>query len=89
MAFRIHIPDTVSIQAFDPADLPADWRQEPPPHSAQELGTRLLQNTCLLSVPSAIIPQERNFVINPLHPHFRKIKIRSPEPFSYDPRLWR
>jgi len=36
---------------------------------------------------TAIIPQELNYLLNPFHPHFKRIQIGRPEPFSFDPRL--
>jgi RES domain-containing protein len=41
----------------------------------------------VLEVPSVIIPGEVNYLLNPAHPHFRKIVIRKAEPFAFDPRL--
>jgi len=39
-------------------------------------------------VPSVIVPQESNFLINPLHPNFEKVKILKTELFSLDSRLF-
>lgn len=67
----------------------ADWRQIPAPTSTQELGAEWLNGgrSAVLRVPSAIIPTEYNFVLNPAHPDFKQIKIGPAEPFSLDPRL--
>ena len=43
---------------------------------------------CLLLVPSALTESENNWLINPQHPDFRKIGVRSVEPLSYDPRMF-
>jgi RES domain-containing protein len=43
--------------------------------------------TAVLAVPSAIIPEEINYVLNPAHPQFAKISISAPTPFTFDPRL--
>jgi RES domain-containing protein len=40
-------------------------------------------------VPSAVIPNEPNYLLNPTHPEFQRIKIGSPQPFAFDPRLLR
>jgi RES domain-containing protein len=42
-----------------------------------------------LSVPSAVIPKERNYILNPAHPDFARIVFASPEPFDFDDRLAR
>jgi RES domain-containing protein len=57
----------------------------PPMYFTQEIGSSI---ECLvLSVPSAIVPGERNFVIHPDHPAFTKIEFRDSVPFQFDPRL--
>jgi RES domain-containing protein len=43
--------------------------------------------TAVLKVPSAIIDLEYNYLLNPAHPDFEKIKIRSVNKFTFDPRL--
>ena len=57
----------------------------------QTLGNDWLQErkTCILSVPSAVVPAERNFLINPLHPDFSKISIGEAEFLEMDVRLLR
>jgi RES domain-containing protein len=41
----------------------------------------------VLAVPSAIIPREWNYLINPEHPDMKRIVVGKPEPFAFDPRL--
>ncbi|MBD0321414.1 MAG: RES family NAD+ phosphorylase, partial [Gemmatimonadetes bacterium] len=41
----------------------------------------------VLCVPSAIVPEESNYLINPLHPDSSKIKIKEVRPFQFDERL--
>jgi RES domain-containing protein len=41
----------------------------------------------VLSVPSVIIPEERNYVINVAHRNFSRIEFLPPKPFLFDPRL--
>jgi RES domain-containing protein len=43
--------------------------------------------SAVLAVPSVIIPEEFNYLLNPAHPDFKKISIGKPEPFAFDPRL--
>ena len=47
----------------------------------------LAGTSAVLRVPSALIPAENNFLLNPLHPGFRKLRIRKPVNFRFDPRL--
>lgn len=71
--------------------LPANWRVYPPPPAARVIGDRWLAEATLpaLRVPSALVPHEWNYLLNPLHPEFRRIEISAPEPVPLDPRLLR
>lgn len=71
--------------------LPADWRSPARSGTTVEIGESfvLACKSLALEAPSAIVPQESNYVINPRHPHFADLKIvRSFEPFSFDERLF-
>lgn len=70
-------------------NLPAHWRQEPPGPSTKKIGDVWLTEgrSAVLRVPSAIVPAENNYLINPEHPDFSKIQISRPERFVFDPRL--
>lgn len=69
--------------------LPANWRDEPVPVTTQRFGLEWFRSgrTAILAVPSAIVPDEENYVLNPTHPEFRKVKVSKPVPFVFDPRL--
>jgi RES domain-containing protein len=85
------IPDSVGITRVRASDLPRDWRSFPRPPALADLGSHwaAARATAVLAMPSAVIPQEVNYLLNTLHPHFKRIRIGRPEPFSFDPRLWR
>jgi RES domain-containing protein len=85
------IPDSVEAESIAIGDLPAGWERAPAPEYLQLLGAGWVrrQNTAVLSVPSAVIPSERNFLLNPSHRDFKRIKIGKPETFRFDPRLWK
>lgn len=91
VAFRIEIPDNVPWGALDPAQLPADWREEPPPDDCKVLGSAWAErgDTAILRVPSVIVPHEHNWLLNPRHPDFGRIAIGAPEPFGFDSRMWK
>ncbi|HMC28911.1 MAG TPA: RES family NAD+ phosphorylase [Verrucomicrobiae bacterium] len=69
--------------------LPEDWQAEPPPPSTKEIGDNWCRKSrsAVLAVPSVIVPDELNYLLNPVHPHFKKISIGKPERFAFDPRL--
>ena len=91
VAIPADIPASVAISRLGPSQLPADWRDYPAPESLADLGMRWARagTTAMLAVPSAIIPQELNYLFNPGHPAFREIRIGVPEPFALDPRMWK
>jgi RES domain-containing protein len=54
-----------------------------------QIGTEWLEQrvSAVLSVPSVIIPEERNYVLNVAHPDFKHIEFLPSKPFQFDPRL--
>ena len=74
---------------LEPSHLPADWTDCPASDSTRNIGTAWFNSgdSVILAVPSVIVPVETNYLINPLHPDFKKIKIGGPEQFEYDLRL--
>ena len=83
------LPDTLVIEHIDATRLPADWRALPAPESLQAMGTEWarLKNSAVLAVPSAVIPAETNYMLNPVHPAFGEIEIGIAQPFITDLRL--
>ena len=71
------------------ADLPPDWRLEPPPASTKPFGDAWVRagTSAILALPSVIIPGELNFLLNPTHADFNRIPRGPPEAFAFDPRL--
>jgi len=43
--------------------------------------------TAVLEVPSAVIPRECNYLLNPAHPHLTRVRVVGRTPFSFDSRL--
>lgn len=84
------VPDDVRIQQIGIRDLPRNWRDPPAREVLRDLGTAWVSRgaTAVLAVPSAVIPEERNYLLNPAHPDFRRIRIGGAEPFRFDPRMW-
>jgi RES domain-containing protein len=91
VAIAASIEPDIAIEVVAMVDLPADWRTYPAPASLALIGEAWLREgrTAVLSVPSVVIPHERNFIINPRHGDFAKLAIGSPEPFTFDPRMWK
>jgi RES domain-containing protein len=71
------------------SDLPSGWNSEPPTVASQSVGDAWVRSAThpVLSVPSAIVPEERNYLVNPAHPDFPRIVIGKPAALRIDPRL--
>jgi RES domain-containing protein len=85
----VDIPDDLDVLTVDVESLPRGWQRHPAPSALQKRGDRWLAEapTPVLQVPSAVIPTESNFLLNPRHPDFPSIAVASTDPFVYDPRL--
>ena len=84
------IPDDLRMGHIEVSDLPKNWRSYPVPEELQDLGTAWVASasTAMLAVPSAVIPDERNYLLNPAHPDFKRFHLNKPEAFHFDPRMW-
>jgi RES domain-containing protein len=87
--FRIDIPADLAIErCLRP---PARWRAEPPEQPSMRYGSAWLRRgrTAVLEVPSAVVPSEKTFLLNPQHPDFARLRVSRPAPFVFDPRMWK
>ena len=83
------IPESVPIERIAPEQLPANWREPGAREHLRIIGSDWVGNrsSAVLAVPSAVIPAETNYLLNPAHPDFSMIAIGSPEEFVTDLRL--
>jgi RES domain-containing protein len=81
--------DEALVQELAVHDLPQNWNVEPPPVDTQKVGDEWVAraSSAVLSVPSAVVPEERNFILNPRHPDFEHIEISGWMPCHFDPHL--
>jgi RES domain-containing protein len=86
---QARIPNSPTIQTVEEADLPPNWSSPVPSKKTRDLGTNWVRSgvTAVLSVPSVIVPSERNYLLNPAHPDFARIRFFPPRPFTFDRRL--
>ena len=91
MMMTIHIPDSLKLKKTTKAELPPKWSSFPPPASNKAIGDKFVADNkyCVLQIPSAVTQGDFNFLINPNHPEFMKIKIVGVEKFPFDNRIFR
>ena len=79
------------VEGLDVSALPRQWRRFPAPPEIQALGDRWVNDarSVVLRVPSVIIPTAYNFLLNPAHAESTKLRIEPPQPFEFDPRLFK
>lgn len=91
VVFRVTLDEDRHLLRLPREALPPAWSAFPWPDATQALGTLWFEraDSPVLEVPSAVVPAQRNYVLNPRHPDFGELEIEGPEPFPIDPRLGR
>ena len=85
----ISIPPRVKTTEIKLSDLPDNWHEFINYPYTQAIGDAWYKDkkTLVLKVPSAIVPQEFNYILNTHHPYFSKVKLLKTEDFIFDPRI--
>lgn len=85
----IEVPDYVSLKKVEADNLPGNWHEVSSAPVCRTIGDKWIDSgsSLLLSVPSAIIRDEFNVLINPAHPGFGKLSIKKVINFDFDRRL--
>jgi RES domain-containing protein len=74
---------------WSPPKLPAGWKRWPYSKTNAAVGDNWVRSerSAVLKLPSAVVPEEFNYILNPSHPDFGRISIGKPRVFKADPRL--
>ncbi len=90
MLTQLELPEYEYLY-WEPNELPPGWDNKPADTPSMEFGSAWLQSVSHLGliVPSAVLPVQKNLVINPHHPAWPRIKILEMKDFFYDPRMFR
>jgi len=77
------------VELLNRARLPSDWNQSPPPTQLQVIGDEWISrgSSAVLKVPSAVVEEENNYLINPVQKDFKKLKLGSMKPLILDKRF--
>jgi RES domain-containing protein len=87
----LNIPDKMNITEMNEDMLPLGWKSSPFTTVTQQFGDRFIYENKfpVMKVPSAVIPGDLNYLINPRHPDFGKIEIIKKEPYEFDERFFK
>lgn len=91
VAMQIDIPDVLRVDERGVHELPPDWRE--PEHPAcqnageQWLDTSHAERAAVLRVPSAVVPLEWNYLLDPAHPDFARIRLADAKGYALDERV--
>jgi len=90
MMLEVEIPDGVGIEEIAIADLEKGWNSHPPRTHTQFIGDQFIRENAnsILMVPSAVVPGDSNYLLNPQHIESKEIKISNTWPFPFDERLF-
>ncbi|MGV3503573.1 MAG: RES family NAD+ phosphorylase [Adhaeribacter sp.] len=85
----IHVPEGLPREQIKTSQLPADWHKTRNYPLCQPIGEAWYHRgaSAILEVPSSIVPNESNFILNTRHPDFKSIRIIRREDFNFDPRI--
>lgn len=86
-----HLPADVAVSHVEASALPADWRTLGTRDALQAIGRAWLEEgtSAVLAAPSAVVPAEHSYLLNPRHPDFARIVIGEPKALDADVRLLR
>jgi RES domain-containing protein len=85
----IDCSDLVNIKTISLNNLPDNWTSFDQMYTTQQIGDEWIkkQGSAIMKVPSSIIEEEYNYLLNPEHPDFVKIKLVKTAPFVFDQRI--
>ncbi|MDQ6824919.1 MAG: RES family NAD+ phosphorylase [Candidatus Eremiobacteraeota bacterium] len=86
---QIFVADGSKKESITTTELPSDWQNPRRSAHLQEIGDKWLaeERCAIVTVPSVIIPEESNVLVNPRHRDFSKVTVRIARPFRFDFRL--
>jgi len=89
LLITLSIPDTAVIQTLETKKLPHGWDYVEISSFTQKTGDQFLlaKQNLALAVPSVLMPEEINYILNPLHVDFKKVKIIGKRRIHFDKRI--
>jgi RES domain-containing protein len=89
LLITLSVPDTAKPEDTDREKLTAGWDAPDTRPLTKKMGDKFLRSKSglLLSVPSVLMPEENNFLLNPLHPDMKKVKLLHKRRIHFDSRV--
>jgi len=89
LMITIHIPDDIEVTDCNPKKIPIGWNEFPENIITQIIGDEFIHKKkyCVMKVPSAVVKGDFNYLLNPHHLDFKRIKITHHENFPFDKRI--
>ena len=88
---RINIPDDIwtARRVLTAQSAPVGWDALPAGKTSLDIGDQWLigADSCVMEVPSVIVPEEHNILINPAHPDAGRVKAIKVRKWQYDARI--
>ncbi|MFK4448515.1 RES domain-containing protein [Caballeronia udeis] len=86
----VRVPEQIVVH-IDQTTLPTDWRELSARHDLQQIGAAWIHagTSAVLTVPSAVVPAEFNYLLNPAHPDYAFLEIGTHTGWIIDQRLLR
>jgi RES domain-containing protein len=83
------IPDNIPVLQLSKKQLPTNWNEYPHPNETQEIGDRFIRENkfLVMRVPSVVVYEEYNYLINPRHSLMQKVQVSDLSPFKFNDRL--
>ncbi|CAM3267170.1 RES family NAD+ phosphorylase [Aequorivita lipolytica] len=87
---EIEVPDSIEIKIPKRKYLDNSWNTYPPKLNTQTIGNAFIYSNkyCVLKVPSAVVKGDFNYLLNPNHHDFKKVKIIEIVDFPFDKRIF-
>ena len=85
------IPDNIPVLQLSKKQLPTNWNEYPHPNETQQIGDRFIRENdfLVMRVPSVVVYEEYNYLINPRHSLMQKVQVSDLSPFNFNDRLFK
>ena len=84
------IPDNIPVFELSQKKLPSNWNEYPHPNETQEIGDQFIKENkyLVMKVPSVVVHEEYNYLINPRHSLIQKVQVSDLASFKFNERLF-